>query len=66
MSPCTNAPFSVVAREDSDLLTANKRYKQMVPTMVQKEKDEEQNIDQIKKQQKQVWWVWSGARVGHL
>ena len=53
--------FSAVDREDSGLLSDNKRYQQMVPTMEQKEADERQSIEQIKTQQKQVWWVWSSA-----
>ena len=53
--------FSAVGREDSGLLSDNKRYQQMVPTMDQKEADERQSMEQIKTQQKQVWWVWSSA-----
>ena len=31
--------------------------------MEQKEAEERQSIEQIKTQQKQVWWVWSSAGV---
>lgn len=49
--------LSVAALADGGLSSANSRYKEMVPTMVRKEADEEQNIDKIKKQQQEVWCV---------